>query len=278
MSENAEHQPPVDELQGETTVSESEELSPEDSANQGSEATAESDQKDGEESSEHTDKKPSGIERRFKKITAQLSAQQQELEYWKNVAVNGKPVAAASSAAPKTPKLADFDNIEDFISAREQHMRQQLISEMQQRTAAEMHSSKTISAYESRVREAQAELPDWQDVMMGALDEPTSPETVEFCLESDAGPKIAYYLAKNPDVHERINSLSPSRRLAELGKIEDRVSTSRTTQQQKITRAPSKMSDVKGNNDGPVSKKTSEAGSYAEWKALRDRQATVKRK
>lgn len=267
--------PPDQKLQGETPNDnqDSEEVSSQ--ASESNQETENKEQLDGETSAEAQEedkegKKPTGIERRFKKFQAKLDQQAQELEYWKNVAIQGGPKQQAAPQAQEAPKLADFDNVEDYITAREQHLRQQLIAEMQHRTAAEIQTKQVVSTYEARVREAQKELPDWQDVMMEALDEPTMPETVEFCLESEVGPKIAYHLAKNPELHERLNSLSPARRLAELGKLEDKLSSPKG-QAPKVTKAPQKMADVKGNGDVPVSKNTSEAKSYAEWKALRER-------
>lgn len=280
MSEATIITPPVEQLQGEQEVvveknpqdevSSSTEVKPESASTQDNQE-ADGEQQDNVDEGTQ-EKKATGIERRFKKFQNQINAQAQELEYWKNVAINGgaKPVAA-QAVAPEAPKLADFDNVEDFIAAREQHLRQQLIAEMQQQAAAVAQSKQIASTYETRVREAQKELPDWQEVMLSAMDEPTAPETVEFCMESEVGPKIAYYLAKNPEFHEKINNMSPTRRLAELGKIEDKVSGTNKGAQPRVTKAPQKMADVKGNNDSPISKNSSEAKSYAEWKALRER-------
>lgn len=271
---------PPEQLQGETPNDNqnSEEVSSQ--ASESEQVAENEEQLDGETATETTDdkegKKPSGIERRFKKFQARLDQQAQELEYWKNVAIQGGVKPQAQVAAPAAPKLADFDNVEDYITAREQHLRQQLVEEMQHRTAAEFQTKQVMASYEAKIREAQKELPDWQDVMMGAMDEPTAPETVEFCLESDVGPKIAYHLAKNPEFHERLNSMSPARRLAELGKLEDKLSSSKGAAP-KVTKAPQKMADVKGGSDSPISKSTSEAQSYAEWKALRERQKAAKR-
>ena len=169
-------------------------------------------------------KKPvTGFQKRIQKFQAALSQREQELEYWKSVALQGKQTEPEVQA-PAKPKLSDFDNVDDYFEAREAFLRAELLAEAQEaavkqaRTA--QHQTSVVAQYEQKVREAASSLPDWQEVMEAAADEPTAPETVQFCLDSDIGPRIAYHLAKHPDEHERINSLSPMRRVAELGKLE----------------------------------------------------------
>ena len=39
-------------------------------------------------------------------------------------------------------------------------------------------------------------------------------------MDADAGPSLAYHLAKNPDVAARLNAMTPTRAAIELGRIE----------------------------------------------------------
>ena len=259
-----------EELQGEQEV----EVKDEDS-----EVKAEDDQEEKEgddQESEEGKKKPSGIQRRFQKFQAKLDAQAQELEYWRKVAMEGGPKRQeAAPATAQQPKLADFDNVEDYIVAREEFLKQELIERVTAEAKAKVQQETIFSAYDAKVEAAKAEISDWEEVMAEAAEEPTAPETFRFCLQSEVGPKIAYHLAKNPDVHDRLNSLSPERRLAELGKIEDRLMASKeTAPTKKVTKAPTKMTDVKGSAGSSKSlpASTGEARSYAEWKAIRERQ------
>lgn len=226
--------------------------------------------------SEESKKKPSGIQRRFQKFQSKLDQQAQELEYWKKVAIEaGQGKKTEAPAAASTPKLADFDNVEDYIDAREEFLKQELIEKITAEAKAKAQQETIYSQYDARVDAAKSEITDWDEVMQEAAEEPTAPETFRFCLQSEVGPKIAYHLAKNPDVHDRLNSLSPERRLAELGKIEDRLMTSKeAAPTKKVTKAPEKMSNVKGTADSQKSlaASTGEARSYSEWKAIRERQ------
>jgi hypothetical protein len=210
--------------------------------------------------------KATGFQKRVQKFQAQLTAKEQELEYWKNVALQGKQVEAPQVSAAK-PKLADFDSVEEYVEAREDFLRKELLETVTQQAAQATRQNTVQASYQQKVSEAQKALPDWDEVMELAADEPTSPETVQFCMDSDIGPRIAYHLAKNPEEHERINKLSPMRRVAELGKLEDRLTAPKAAPQVKVTKAPSKLTDVKGTGSS-VTKHPGEATSYAEWKKL----------
>jgi hypothetical protein len=278
MSE-VQNTPPENDLQGEDEVKDLEvkDEDPSEVKDAPKDELDESHDEDSKDNEEGEGKKKSGIQRRFAKFQAKLDAQMQELEYWKKVAIEGgKQSATNTSSAPSAPKLADFDNVEDYIAARESHLKQELLQQLSQEAKAKVQEEQVFATYDQRVQQAQTELKDWADVMAEAADEPTTPETLQFCLESEAGPKIAYYLAKNPEVNDRLNSLSPARRLAELGKLEDKLMTPKSSAPaaKAVTKAPTKMSDVKGTIDSnktlPAS--TGEARSYSEWKAIRERQ------
>ncbi len=210
-------------------------------------------------------KKPSGFHKRIQRFEQKLLAQEQEKEYWRNLALNAEKQKIETPKAEKL-SLADFDSVEDFVTAREQQLKAQLLQELQVAAERTQQETQVRSSYGSKISEAKSSLPDWDDVMADAADEPTAPETVQFCLESDVGPRIAYHLAKNPDLHEKINNLSPMRRVAELGKIEDQIRKP-AAMEPKVSRAPGKLTEVKGTASTAV-KHPGEATSYAEWKAL----------
>ena len=229
---------------------------------------------DPEASEEKAEKKPTGFARRTEKIQQKLTERERELEYWKNVALNGNAKPAQTAAAPEKPVLAQFSNVEDYVEARAQWDRKQLLTEIQQTTARQAEQSTRATTYEQKVREAMKTLPDWTEVMAAAKDDPASNELVQLVQESEVGPQMAYYLAKNPEEHERLNAMSPLRRVAELGKLEDKLLQKRET---KTTSAPSKLGDVKG-TEVRVAKDPSQATSYTEWKRLDDARKKASKK
>lgn len=220
------------------------------------------------------EKRLTGIQRRFHKYDEQLKAQAAELEYWKKAATGQTKAQVAPTTTAKV-KLADFDTVEEYVEAREQQLRSQLLQELTQATEAKAKAVTVEQQYAQRVETIKADLQDWDDVMAEAADEPTAPETVTFCLDSAIGPKIAYHLAKNPEFHDKLNAMSPVRRIAELGKLEERLSAKPAVKP--VTRAPSKLTDVSGGGT-PVRLDPGTATSYAEWKkADNARKAALKR-
>lgn len=210
-------------------------------------------------------KKPTGIERRFKKYQTQLSEKERELEYWKQQAMSGNQVKQPTPVAPQgKPVLSDFNNIEQYVDARAQYDRQELMKEFEQKTSAK----NAANGYVERVQEFSKTVPDFQEALLAAADETVQPDTIEFVQDSAVGPQIAYHLAKNPEELDRLNSLSPIRRIAELGKLEDRLQGKPVTPLKKVTTAPGKLSDVKGTGTTTVVKDAGQAQSYAEWKRL----------
>ena len=220
--------------------------------------------------------KKSGIQRRFQKYDEKLAAAAQELEYWKNIALEKSKATETVKVAEK-PKLADYESVEDYVEAREAFLKQELLSELERTAKAKTEQATVEQSYIQRVTAAKAALADWDEVMEDAADEPTMVETVEFCMDSAVGPKIAYHLAKNPDLHARINAMSPIRRIAELGKLEEKLTTKKPVEAKPITKAPNKLTEVSGGGT-PVKLSTDNPKSYAEWKkAHEQRQKSAKR-
>lgn len=211
--------------------------------------------------------KKTGIQRRFQKYDAQLASQAQELEYWKKAALGQKSESPAEPVS--RPQLKDFDSVEQYVEAREQLLKKELLTELERTASAKTQQASAQNSYIQKVNDLRKDISDWDEVMDAASDEPTARETVEFCLDSEIGPKIAYYLAKNPEVHDRLNTLTPVRRLAELGKLEDKLQTKVAKQ---VTKAPQKLTDVAGGST-PVKLSTDNPKNYTEWKKAHEQRS-----
>lgn len=222
------------------------------------------DDKSEDSDEEPTQKKPSGIQRRFQKFEARMAAQAQELEYWKKQAMgaSGKP---EQTAPVEKPKLADFDSVEEYVEARETYLRKELLAEVESAAVRKANQQSTQNSYMQKVVAAKSELHDWDEVMEEAGDEPTAPETVQFCMDSEIGPRIAYHLAKHPEFHDKLNAMSPVRRVAELGKLEDKLQTKSKPVAKPISKAPAKLSEVKG-SAALTAPSVDNPRNYAEWK------------
>lgn len=220
--------------------------------------------KDDEASPSEEPKKKSGFARRAEKLQRQQQELAAERDYWRNLALE-----KTQAPAEKTePSLEDFDSVQEFIKARDQWLEERLLSKVTSKVKQQTSQDQTLELHNRRVQEVKKELADWDDVFDEAGDMDVPPDTAQFVLESEVGPKIAYHLAKFPQELDRLNRLSPTRRLAELGKLEDKLAKP-AAPVKKVSSAPAKLEEVKGGSE------LSSAGrprSFAEWKAQRERQ------
>lgn len=219
-----------------TNVGQPQEASPETT----DEAAAPQDEQQGE------DKKLSGFARRMQKLEAQFQSQvnatKAELEYWKAEAMK----KATPQEAPKS--RLDFSSDDEWIEHRLEAERQRLLQEAQQAAQQTMQVERVVGTYQQRVNEAKKEFADWDTVFQQAqASGATLPsDAIEFCLDSDQGARIAYHLAKNEDEYEKVLAMSPVRRIAYLGKLEDKLAKPKEPVPTKqVTKAPAKLADVK---------------------------------
>lgn len=188
------------------------------------------------------EKKPSGFQRRMAKFEAALEELMEERDYWKKEATKRQPEPVQAKSR------LDFNTDEEWIEHRLQTERETLVREAQEAAAKTVETKQVIQGYQAKVNEVKKDYADWDSVFANAQEEGlTLPENaVEFCLESDVGPRIAYHLAKNPDEYDKFIAMSPARQMAYLGKLEDRVAKPTQPVVKKVTQAPAKLTEVKG--------------------------------
>lgn len=228
------------------------------------ENAAPQDEQQGEE------KKLSGFARRMQRLEAQFQAQAEatkaELEYWKAEAMK----RAAPQDIQKT--RLDFASDDEWIEHRLEAERSRLLQEAQQAAQQTFQVERVVGTYQQRVTEAKKELSDWDSVFQTAqASGATLPQdAVEFCLESDQGARIAYHLAKNEDEYEKFVNMSPVRRIAYLGKLEDKLAKPKEAPSKQVTKAPPKLADVKpGGSVKPPPTGQERFASKQAWKEWR---------
>lgn len=133
----------------------------------------------------------------------------------------------APAAEKVQPKPEDFTTVAEYTDAltdwkvdRKFAEREQQQIEAQARAQAEANDK----AFKARLAATMKEIPDYQEVVDGT-DAIARHHILNYLLESEVGPKLQYHLAKHPDVLDRLNSLSPIKAIAELGKLEDKLDT-----------------------------------------------------
>lgn len=199
------------------------------------------------------------VQKRIGKLAKKLSEKETELNYWREQA-NTKSTQLEQSAPVVVdngkPKLADFDNVEDFSEAVADWKWEQKEA---QRVAQTAQKTK-IDGYYARTAEFEKTAPDFAIAVTEIESQiKQDPNMLEFIIESEFGPHIAYHLANNEDEIARIAALSPVRRIAALSKIET-----------EMAQRSAKPKSVAGNTStkSPATRVTSNTGSIAKTEAL----------
>lgn len=239
---------------------------------------AEATQEDTSES-EKTAKPRRGFERRIERMNQKLAQREQELDYWRGLALKSNLPETPQSAPVPTgrPQFADYNDIESYTEALTDWKFNQQMAEFR----AQTNLQSVTQTYEQRLADFRQKQPDFDQVMndfIADYGDEQVPEIVEVALESEQGPALAYYLAQNTDEVERIKSLPPRRRLLELGKIEDRLAkpAARPVEPQKISRAAPPVKPVRGSSPAEVTDLRDPSLSYSEW--VKRREAQLKKR
>ncbi len=158
--------------------------------------------------------KGDGVQKRIDELTRARREAERQVEYWRGVATQTAPVEAADK--PSRDQYADQD---DYVEALAEWKAEQAVTRVQQQQAAQSAEHARQAAWAAREAEAKATMPDY-DAVVPTSTVPVKPHVVDALMDSEAGPALVYYLAKNPAVAERLNGMSPMRAAIELGRLE----------------------------------------------------------
>lgn len=184
------------------------------------------------------------IQPRINELVRKQRAAEREADYWRGVAQGRTattsnapapgPTPAAAPAAPK-PTREQFANYDDFVEAlsdwkaeaRVATAVQAAINDVNARieqreshqSAAQVKANRAKN-WTERAAATREVLPDFDDVLAAAQGAVIEPHTAELLEDSPHGPAIAYRLAKDPELLDKLNKLSPSQAAKEIGKME----------------------------------------------------------
>lgn len=214
---------------------------------------------------------------RIDELTRARREAEREAKYFKDLyegraKPNGGPPPAEE---PKAPNPDDYDlgrsderYIEDVISYRVERG----LDKVRGSVAQDLHSQAAERAWEAKQDVARSEYADYDEkVTAGAHNWPCSPDMAEAIRTSDAGGKIAYHLASNPDEARRIVGLSPHAQIREIGKIEATLETAKP-EGTKTTNAP-KPPTSQARGAGGTFAPNAATEDFAEFEALAKRKA-----
>lgn len=186
---------------------------------------------------------PKGVQKRIDRAVRQkyeAEARANELERRiQQIEQQSRP--PAQGKAEGEPRIDQFENIEDYVSAKAAFVADQRIqhtlttrerAEAEQRAQAARQQS--ADNWNKRVQLATAELPDFDEVLASSDIRFNEPSVLASIQESDIGPKIAYYLATNPDEADEIAQLRGSAAIRAIGRIEAKLELGKAS----ITKTP----------------------------------------
>lgn len=186
-------------------------------------------------------------ERRAAELEREIAA----LRNWKS---DGPKAGEEGGSDPDEPKQADFKTAGDYLRAMTKYEVAKAANDAranaaQQRQQSEANSA--VAAFVERQDAFRAANPDYDEIV-GAANIEMPNDAMQYLIESEAGPALTLHLARNPDEITRLKKLSPTRRVAELGKLEAKLEPPKqadkaaTLEAPQVSKAPAPIQALEG--------------------------------
>lgn len=222
------------------------------------------------------------VQKRIDKLTrekyqlrGELEALRREREQFRQPA----PVQQERTTQTGEPRLENFDNLEDYVAAKAEWVADQKLTkaftereQKQARQSEEQRQRSLAEGWQKRLDAARSTLEDLDDVIESA-DVPLTPAMAETIMESDLGPQVAYYLARNPAEAEKLAGMTPSAVARAIGRIEAKLESEALTKQKSTAPKPVDPVGARGTSGKDPDKMSAE-----EWVRWREDQLAAKRR
>ena len=214
---------------------------------------------------------PKGVQKRIDRAVRQKYEAEAESKYLREQVARLQEQPKPKPQQQVEPKLEDFQDYETYLKAAAKHeARQELQQQMTQHTQrveqerAQAAQRQSAESWQQKVSSATAEMPDFADVV-GSSNIPMPDHVKAVILQSEQGPKLAYYLASHPAEAEQIASQHPLAAIRSLVRIEDKIAAI-----PKVSKAPD---PIKPLGSGRVAESgLSDSISADEWLRRRNKQ------
>lgn len=194
-----------------------------------------------------TSEKPArkdAVQERIDKLTGKLRQAERERDYERELRLASlqRPEAQPKPAEAKQSlkKLADFEYDEERYAEYVAEVAAEKAAQKLEQSRTTKESERTRKEQVAKFKELESkfktEIEDYEDVAYYArIDD----HVANLVMAMDEGPRVAYYLGKNPDVAARINSLPDNLAAVELGRIDARLAIEREQAKAKpVSKAP----------------------------------------
>lgn len=230
-----------------------------------------------------TGKQNPKLEKRFSEITKQREAAREEAKREREAreSLEAKVAELERRGQPQQrvetldeePKPEQFNDAFEYARALAEYSAEQALKnrdrvELEKKYQAE--HDKLIEVWNDRLETTKKELPDYQD-MIESSDVMVSDQVRDALLESDAGPRILYHLAENPDYAEKLSKMTVINALREIGKLEARFEKTETKPVVR-SKAPAPINPLRamgGSMDTTVGSDGEFHGTYSQWREAR---------
>jgi hypothetical protein len=208
---------------------------------------------------------------------------QREIDALKGKKSEGPNTDEASGNDPDEPKPSDFKTVGEYTRALVKYEAKKAGEAGKanaDQTKQQEHANQVVGEFVKRQDDFRKATPDYDDVI-GDTDLVLHNVGMQYLIESDVGPQLGYHLAKNPDEVTRLNKLSPTRLLAELGKLETKLEkpaapkTADAGGAKEVSKAPAPISPLDGSNAAAVQKDPKDM-TFQELRAFRQQEARAK--
>lgn len=215
------------------------------------------------------------VQRRIDKLTREKYQSRAEAEMLRREIEALRSAQQAPQSRPAQagePKLDQFNDFESYVAAKAEWIADQKLQKAfaereqhERQSKAQESAQKALEGWGKRLSEVRSAIPDYDDVIESA-DVMISQEVGQAIMESDVGPKIAYYLALHPEEAERLANMSQSGVYKAIGKLEAKLESESVVKTK--SNAPKPVTPIAGKSGGS-SKDPGQMtdAEYAKWRA-----------
>lgn len=164
-----------------------------------------------------------GVQPRIDELTRARREAEREASYWRGIAQQGQAQQSAP-AAPTKPTPDKYDDYGDYVEALTDWKTEQAVAKRMEQDSTRKVADARSQTFAERQVATRAVLPDY-DAVVGSSETPIANHVGEALMESDRGPELAYHFAKNPEVLQNLNGMTPMQAAREIGKLEATLPT-----------------------------------------------------
>lgn len=161
---------------------------------------------------------PEGVKKRLAKLTKEKYEVKNQYESLKNEFETFKS---------KFEKPKEFGSEQERIDHLVDERLKKITEQTKNKEVNDQKISKLLEKYNSTTSHVD-DLEDFDDVIATAvvdLNDPVDSDINDFCINSDSGKRLAYEIAKNPELLETLRNMSNSVRAKTLIKLDDQLYT-----------------------------------------------------